>query len=307
MKKVNGVRAREAAGAARRGIALPRTEARGYLSVMQLSFRALGGDGSPIVILHGLFGSSQNWAGMGRRLSSEGTVYALDLRNHGDSPHGPTNTLADCVEDIHDWIRARKDRPIRLIGHSLGGLVAMGMALSHPGLVAGVAALDIAPRPYPVDNEKEFQALRTDISRCRTRAEVDALLAPVVTDSAVRQFLLTNAVRDGEGFRFRLNVEALARHTVSEDFARIEGSYAGPALLVCCGRSGFVRPEDRHVMRGYFPHVVIESIPEADHWPHVSAPAALETLLRRFLARAAAEAATGTAPGGGPETDAVMQ
>ena len=172
---------------------------------MDLAFRELGGAGAPVVILHGLFGSSQNWAGIGRRLAAvsggsglpRGSLYALDLRNHGDSPHAPTHSLRDCVEDLRDWTMAHASGPLRLIGHSMGGLVAMGFALSHPELVAGVASVDIAPRPYPRDHEREFRALHTDISGCERRAELDALLAPLIPDQRERQFLLMNAVAGG--------------------------------------------------------------------------------------------------------------
>ncbi|MFI5369490.1 MAG: alpha/beta fold hydrolase [Spirochaetia bacterium] len=255
----------------------------GYRVLMELSYRTLGGEGAPIVILHGLFGSSQNWAGMGRKLASQGTACALDLRNHGDSPHAPTHTLPDCVGDLHEWVSARAREPVRLIGHSMGGQVAMGFAVALPDLVAGIAVLDIAPRPYPPDNERELRALRTDIRGCRTRAEVDALLAPVLPDPGVRQFIMTNAVREGEGFRWRLNVEALAASTLSSDFADFAGRYEGPSLLVACGRSTYVKEEDRVLMTRYFPAVTIRTIPEADHWPHISAPAALEKTLHEFL------------------------
>ena len=257
---------------------------------MELSFRDLGGQGAgtiPIVILHGLFGSSQNWAGMGRRLAVDGRVFALDLRNHGDSPHSPTHTLEECVEDLREWVARQHAERVRLIGHSMGGLVSMGFALRHPRLTAGVAAIDIAPRPYPPDHEPELAALQTDIGGCRSRAELDALLSPTVPDARVRQFLLTNAVRDGEGFRWRLDPAVLAASTVASDFAGVSGSCDGEALLVACGRSPYVTAADHAVMRRFFPRVRIETLPGADHWPHVTAPAELEALLRGFLARAA--------------------
>ena len=254
-----------------------------YRVLMELSYRTLGGEGAPIVILHGLFGSSQNWAGMGRRLVSQGTPYALDLRNHGDSPHAATHTLSDCVGDLQEWVTAHAQEPVRLIGHSMGGQAAMGFAVALPDLVAGIAVLDIAPRPYPVDNEKELRAMRTDIRGCRTRAEVDALVTPLLPDLRVRQFILTNAVREGEGFRWRLNVETLAASSLSGDFADFAGRYEGPALLVACGRSSYVRDEDRALMKRYFPAVQVRTIPEADHWPHISTPAALEKTLHEFL------------------------
>lgn len=271
--------AREARG----GIA--RREAPGYRLRMDLSWRALGGEGAPIVILHGLFGSSQNWSGMGRRLVSHGKVCALDLRNHGDSPHAPTHSLSDCVGDLHEWVTAHARGPVRLVGHSMGGQVAMGFALARPDLVSGIAVVDIAPRPYPGDHEKELRALRTDIRGCRSRGEVDALLAPLLPDLRDRQFILTNAVREGEGFRWRLNVEALAASTLTSDLAEPAGRYEGEALLVACGRSAYIKEEDRGLMQRFFPGVRIETIPDADHWPHISAPAALERILGEFLLR----------------------
>jgi len=298
MKKVNGAGPRaswDPAGLPRLlgggPAVLPLATRRATVELMELSCRTLGGEGAPIVILHGLFGSSQNWAGMGRRLVSQGTVYALDLRNHGDSPHSAAHTLSDSMDDLHEWVAARAQGPVRLIGHSMGGQVAMGFAVALPDLVAGIAVLDIAPRPYPADQEKELRALRTDIRGCRTRAELDALLSPLLPDRGVRQFILTNAVREGEGFRWRLNVEALAVSTVSSDFADFAGRYEGPALLVACGRSTYIEKGDHALMKRYFPAVQVVTIPEADHWPHISAPAALEKALHQFLSR------TDSAPG----------
>jgi len=252
---------------------------------MVLSFRDLGGTGGPIVLLHGLFGSSQNWAGTGRRLSAFGRVFALDLRNHGDSPHAPTHSLADCVKDLLEWLVARGFEQVRLIGHSMGGLIAMAFAIEHPGLTAGVASIDIAPRPYPPEHGPELRALKTDITACRSRAELEQLLLPMVPDTRTRQFLLTNAAHAGDGFRWKLNVEVLEKSSVASDWAAMMGRYEGEALLVAGARSGYVRTEDHAVMRRYFPRARIETLPEADHWPHITAPDSLETALGGFLTR----------------------
>jgi esterase len=197
------------------------------------------------------------------------------------------------VGDLHDWTLAHGQEPIRLIGHSMGGQAAMGFAIAFPELVSGLAVVDIAPRPYPADHEKELHALQTDISRCRSRAEVDALLSPLLPDLRDRQFLLTNAVRKGEGFGWRLNVEALRLGTVSSDFAKVTGSYTGETLVVACGKSAFITEEDHGLVQRFFPGVRIETIPEADHWPHISAPARLESTLREFLGRARRKSASG--------------
>ena len=256
---------------------------RGYTGRMDLAYRDLGGEGPPIVFLHGLFGSSQNWVGMGRRLSGLGRCLLLDLRNHGDSRHAPEHSLETCVEDVLEWAHLHAPGPLRLIGHSMGGLVAMGFAILQPDSTGAVVSIDMAPRGYPRAHEAEFRAFHTDISACRSRAELDGLLAPLLVDPATRQFIMTNAVRDGYGFRWRLNVPALESSTISSDFSHISGRFDGPALLVSGGRSSYVTQADLPVMRRHFPAAVIETIPQADHWVHISAPEELAVILTGFF------------------------
>jgi len=269
---------------------------RGYTCCMDLAYRDLGGEGPPIVFLHGLFGSSQNWVGMARRLSDGGRCLLLDLRNHGDSAHAPEHSLESCVGDVLDWGRLHAPGPLRLIGHSMGGLVAMGFAILHPETTAAVVSVDMAPRPYPRDHEVEFRALHTDISACRSRAELDELLFPLLPDSRTRQFILTNAVRNGTGFRWRLNVRALESATITTDFAHVDGRFDGPALLVSGERSPYVTPQDIPVMLRHFPAALMETIPQADHWMHASAPEALAEALGNFLDTAGADAIKGRVP-----------
>jgi esterase len=262
---------------------------------MELAFRELGGAGQPILFLHGLFGSSQNWTSIGRRLSDLGRAVALDLRNHGSSPHAPSHTLADCVGDLGEWAERHARGRLRLVGHSMGGLVAMGFAIARAELVDALAVIDIAPRPYPLDHEREFAALLTRIHGCATRADLDALLAPVIPDPAGRRFLLTNAVRraGGQGFEWRINTTALLASTVSRDFAGIAGSFSGPSLFVAGGRSAYLTEKDRPAVLRHFPRARIQVIPSADHMPHVSAPAELEAVLRDFFLPLAAGTARG--------------
>jgi len=141
------------------------------------------------------------------------------------------------------------------------------------------------------EHTAELRALSTDLSACRSRADLDALLSPEIPDPFVRQFILTNAVRDGEGFRWRIDASILASSTVAGDFARVSGTFGGPALLVAGGKSSYVDDEGREAMRRHFPAGRIVTIPEADHWLHVSAPQALHDVLDEFLARTAGSAA----------------
>jgi pimeloyl-ACP methyl ester carboxylesterase len=175
----------------------------------------------------------------------------------------------------------------------MGGLVAMGFAIAHPDLTAGIVALDIAPRAYPAGHQAEFQAFRTDISGCKSRAELEDLVRPILPDTNVRQFILTNAVRDGQGFRWRLNVPALESATVSTDFPKVSGRFEGPALLIAAGRSAYVTPADAQLMHRYFPAAAIETIPHADHWLHMSAPQELLEVLIRFLGGIESDAING--------------
>jgi pimeloyl-ACP methyl ester carboxylesterase len=220
-------------------------------------------------------------------------------------------SLDDCAEDLREWVSARPAAPAILIGHSLGGMAAMGFAMAHPELVAGVCAIDIAPRPYPADHAREIACLETDIRGCATRADLDALLAPMLPDARERAFLLMNAVRDGAGFRWRLNVPALKTQTVSDGPGPDAGSFRGESLLIACGRSRYVREEDHAAMLRHFPRARIETIPDADHWPHVTAPDVLQALLSEFIRRAAPAAASLPSPTGpsapGATRSAAMQ
>ena len=175
----------------------------------------------------------------------------------------------------------------------MGGLVAMGFAISHPDLTAGVVSLDIAPRAYPPQHEAEFSAFHSDISRCRSRTELDDLLKPTLSDVGVRQFILTNAVREGRGYRWRVNVPALEASTVSSDFANATGTYKGPALLVAGGRSSYITRGDVSAMHRHFPSAAIETIPQADHWLQMSAPESLAEILRAFLRSIPSDAISG--------------
>jgi esterase len=250
---------------------------------VDLSFRDFGGRGRPILMLHGLFGSSQNWSSEARRLSSRGRSYALDLRNHGDSPHDPSHSLADCVEDVWEWAGRHVEGPMALLGHSMGGLVAMGFAIEHPQAVEKLLVEDVAPRSYPLDHEKEFEALSTDVGACRSRAELDVLLAPIVPDRRTREFLLTNAVRHGAGFRWRLNVQALKTASLFGDFSRLRGSYEGETLFLVGGRSDSVSSSDYPGIYARFPRARIVEIAGGDHWIHASARREFDSVLDSFF------------------------
>ena len=176
---------------------------------MRLAHTAFGGQGPPLLILHGLFGSSKNWASVGRYLAGYCRPYALDLRNHGQSPRSPSHSLEDLVGDLEQWVRENLSEPPVLLGHSMGGLAAMGYALRHPSEVRALAVVDIAPRAYGHSYEAEFRALRLDLSAYKSRVEIDRALAVLLPDERTRRFFQTSLEPGPGGFRWTVNGPAL--------------------------------------------------------------------------------------------------
>jgi pimeloyl-ACP methyl ester carboxylesterase len=262
---------------------------------MDLFHRDLGGRGTPIVILHGLFGSSRNWVAAGRALTRYGRVLALDLRNHGESGHAATHSLFDLMGDLEEWTARHLDREPVLLGHSMGGLAAMGYALTRPERARALIVVDVAPRGYAEGHEPELAALRLDISRFASRGEIDRAMEPLLPDPQKRQFLQMNAERSGGGFRWRINRAALERATFSTDFSRVAGEYRGDALFLIGGQSDYVREEDHTLIRRFFPAARLEVIARGGHWLHNDAPAELQQAVGRFLE----ELGRGTSHGGG--------
>ena len=258
---------------------------------MKLNYREFGGEGAPIVILHGLFASSRNWVSVGKALTDHGRAYALDLRNHGDSPHAESHTLEDLVGDLEEWLTAQRLQQPILVGHSMGGLAAMAYSLAHPRALRGLAVVDIAPRAYHPDFEQELAALSLDLSPFRSRGEIDEALRPIVPDEDVRQFLEMNAERADGGYRWKINVSAL-RHSpfaAGSEFAPFDDSLAGgsevPALLIAGGESDYVREEDIPLFRRYFPNASVEVIPGCGHWLHYICSDSFLRMLTRFIDR----------------------
>ncbi len=250
---------------------------------VELFARDFGGNGRPLVILHGLFGSHKNWVSAAQRWTDVAHVFALDLRNHGLSPHAPTHTLDDLVGDLRAWCASNLTEPPVLLGHSMGGLAVMAHALEHPEEQRGIVVVDIAPRTYRPRHEQEFEALSVDVSRAQSRQEVDELMTPHVSDPFTRGFLGMNLERLDSGFRWRLNVPVLREATYIEEFAPPASSWSGPALFCVGGRSDYVLPADEERIREVFPAARIERNPEADHWLHYTAVEWFAPLVRGFI------------------------
>ena len=240
----------------------------------------VAGEGSPVLLLHGLFGSARNLGGVARALSARHRVLALDMRNHGDSPHDPAMDYDLMAADVQETMDAAGLDTAAVLGHSMGGKVAMRLALAAPGRVSRLVVADIAPVPNP-PNFSAFTAAMLAVTPDLSRPEADAVLAPVVTDAAVRSFLLHN-FRPGEGWRIGLPEIAAALPRI-EGWDAIAGQYGGPALFVTGARSDYVKPEHRPAITRLFPSARFVAIKDAGHWLHAEQPEAFNATVAAFL------------------------
>jgi pimeloyl-ACP methyl ester carboxylesterase len=244
---------------------------------MSLSLHALRFEnpGAPtLVLLHGLLGSSRNWTTVGRALQDKYDVHALDLRNHGQSPHAEAMRWAELCGDLEAYLEKEGLNEIVLMGHSLGGKIAMRFACEHPDVVTKLIIVDIAAKAYPPYHDREFCAMKSiAVGELESRKEAEAALEPLVADWAMRQFLLTNLVRDEStgAFRWQANVEALHASLphIRQNSLLETDRYRGPTLLVRGVKSNFIEDGDADEMRHWLPHLQEMIVPKAGHNVHV--------------------------------------
>jgi len=252
---------------------------------MDLNYTSLG-SGRPLLILHGLLGSRINWLGMGKRLAEGYAVYLIDLRNHGLSPHSDDMSYPHMAADIEKFIRSRGLESPVLMGHSMGGKVAMECALAYPDSADALIVLDIAPKSYPPTHENVFTALlRLDVEQISSRKDADDVLKKAIPDKLLRLFLLKNLKRDEEGgFHWQVNIKALATH-YDKIWAGIEQGrvYKKDTLFIRGGESSLVLDEDMPALKTMFPGVILETIEGAGHWLHTDKPEETLKIVREFL------------------------
>jgi len=244
------------------------------------------GQGNPVLILHGLFGFSDNWQTIAKGLATTHTVVVPDLRNHGRSPQAPSHTYAEMAEDVRKFLEARWIFTTAVVGHSMGGKVAMQLALNHSDMVERLVVVDIAPRPGSDSQGDIFQTLLDlDLSAITTRQEADAALADRISEVGTRQFLLKNLTRQDDGrFSWKMNLPVLWQH-YTDILAPVTGEpFDKPALFVRGQRSDYITDADIPLIKTLFPQAEIMTIAEAGHWVHADQPAELLAVMQSFLA-----------------------
>jgi pimeloyl-ACP methyl ester carboxylesterase len=262
-------------------------------SPVELYCRDLGGRGrAPMIVLHGLLGSTRNWQTAGAELARAGVAHllALDLRNHGRSPHTPTMSYDEMVADVIAWMDSRQLMRALVMGHSLGGKVAMALACRFPQRVARLIVVDIAPKEYhSLSHRDELAAMsELDLRVIRRRDEAEAHFEKRVADPVMRKFLVTNLKRDDEtgGLVWMPDVPAIAAALpgLEENPLRAGEVYEGETLFIACGKSDYVREdEDRVTIMRHFPNARIETLVDSGHNPHVEAREEFVQVVGRFL------------------------
>ncbi len=252
---------------------------------MDLNFKTFG-RGFPLIILHGMLGSLDNWQTLGKKLAEHFMVYLVDQRNHGRSPHAESHTYPEMAEDLRAFMEANWIHEAHLIGHSMGGKTAMQLALDHPELVEKLVVVDMAPRAYEPGHNLIFEGLcAIDVQEAASREEADDMLAEHIPQPSIRQFLLKNLRRNGKnGFRWKMNLEVIKRE-YPEILKAVTGKhpFPGPALFAYGEDSDYVVPDDAPDIRALFPKAELRGIPGAGHWVHAEAPHALLEALLDFL------------------------
>ncbi len=239
-----------------------------------------------LCLLHGLFGSGINWHGIARRLEPDWHLVVPDLRNHGRSPHSEEMdypAMAGDVLALMDRLGLGRFMPV---GHSMGGKVAMTLALRWGERVAALVVADMAPVRYAHDFSAVFAAFHAvPLARISRRAEADAYMARHVSDPAVRQYLLQNLVQDRDGWHWRLNLPVLERSigVIGDWSLSCTPPWTGPALFLRGGLSDYILPEHEPRIRACFPQARIETLPGVGHWVYAEDPEGFVSRLRGFL------------------------
>jgi len=258
-----------------------------------LNTQLVGETGETVVFLHGLFGQGKNFTQIAKALTPELHSLLIDLPNHGASAWTETFDYVEQADLVAQHLRntVASDAPVHLVGHSMGGKIAMVLALRHPELVSRLAVVDISP--VARESMGEFDHLisslsRLDLTELSSRGEADELLQEPIPEKMVRGFLLQSLVRSGDGFRWRVNLDLLHESLPAiGSFPEFDDEqFGGPVLWIAGANSDYVRDEYEPAMRELFPRETLTTIKDAGHWVHAEKPEVFSAVLRSFFTAA---------------------
>jgi len=243
---------------------------------MEILYSKIEGSGRPLIIMHGFLGMSDNWKSLGTQYAAAGfEVHMLDLRNHGRSFHSDEFTYDAMVDDVLNYCRHHRLQKVSVIGHSMGGKIAMFLATRHPELVEKLVVADIGPKYYAPHHQDILAGLNAvDFSQSSDRGEIEKMIEPHVPDFGTRQFLMKSIYRpetDKLAFRFNLPVFNREIENVGQALPA-DATYNGPTLFVRGGNSKYIKDDQWSLIESHFPNADLKTIPGAGHWLHAENP-----------------------------------
>ena len=253
---------------------------------MKLNHKIYGQGDVPLVILHGFMGSLDNWHTLANRFGEFGKVISVDQRNHGKSPHLNAHSIPLMVSDLKNFLAEHHLQKIHLLGHSMGGKVAMQFALDYPDMVDKLIVVDIAPRVYKRGHDDVFDAIYAiDLKSIQSRKEAEMAMEKFMPDFGTRQFLLKNLDRRDDGsYHWKMNLPIL--HTYYEEIIQEVGSnrkFLNPTLVIKGGNSNYIKEKDEPDFLNLFPNYELISIPNAGHWVHAEQAETFYLTVKHFL------------------------
>jgi esterase len=252
---------------------------------MKLFFRE-SGQGQPLIILHGLFGSSDNWFSHAKTFAPFFKVYLVDQRNHGQSPHSDEFDYKVLTEDLEEFLTEHSiDQPV-ILGHSMGGKTAMNFAVKNPDKLSKLVVVDIVPKYYPVHHDQILEGLEAiDLKILQSRNEADKLLSKYVPEPDVRQFLLKNLSRTENGFEWKINIAGIEKNIeLIGSELQYPGTFNGPSLFIKGAKSNYYVPGDEESIIKIFPKADIRTI-NTGHWVQAENPQEFSRMVLTFLGK----------------------
>ncbi|SFC50903.1 Pimeloyl-ACP methyl ester carboxylesterase [Flexibacter flexilis DSM 6793] len=252
---------------------------------MKLAYRTIG-EGQPLVILHGLFGSGDNWLTISKVLSDRHQIFLVDQRNHGRSPHSDEWTYKAMADDLYAFLQEHNLQNPILIGHSMGGKTVMQFAITYPNVARKIVVVDIAPKLYPPHHQDVLAGLHAvDLANITSRNDAEAAMATAIKEADVRQFLLKNLYRNENGqFAWRVNLPLITQKIEEIGVTQTSPTPVQiPALFVRGALSKYIKDADLALIQNLFPNSELKTIEGAGHWVQAEKPAEFVQAVQPFL------------------------
>lgn len=253
---------------------------------MDLFYKKYDGTGKPLFIFHGLFGMLDNWHNVAQKLSEQYTVYSVDLRNHGQSPHSYEMNYELMADDIANLLVKLKLEKAYILGHSMGGKAVMAFALKYPTMVDKLIVADIGVKGYKRGHDDIFDAIiPLELSEFDSRGDIDKHLQPTLSNFGVRQFILKNLNRREEGgYEWKMNLESIYKNYENITAGiKSDTAFSGETLFMRGGKSKYVSNEDFAEIEKLFTNAELKTIEGAGHWVHAEKPNEVVELVKEFL------------------------